>query len=108
MVEIWARFDAAEGALDRWVATLSRQSYNTLLELPLEGARPELPATPRVEWMLNREMLDRGRLQMVAQAYRAGKTLLFLQFGEMLAKGFWVDVDGTVAMMPEDQLYEFM
>ena len=108
MIEIWSRFDAAEKALDEWIDALSRQPYAALLHLSLEGARPAQPGDPKVEWTLNREVQDGGRLQIVAQAYRAGKTLLILQFGEMLAKGFWVDASGTVTMMPEEALLEFM
>jgi hypothetical protein len=108
VIEIWGRFDAAEKALDEWVDALTREPYDALLHLSLEGARPARPSNPQVEWMLNREVQDGGRLQVVAQAYRAGKALLFLRFGEMLAKGFWVDADGTVTMMPEEALLEFM
>jgi hypothetical protein len=84
MVAIWARFNVAEPALDTWAANLSRMSYQKLLEYPLEGARPEQVSRSHVEWTLNREILAGGRLQMVVQAYRPGKQILFLKFGEML------------------------
>jgi hypothetical protein len=63
--------------------------------------------TDGIELTLNRKLLSDGRLEIVLQAYRPGRHILFVKFGRMAAKGFWATPDGTVVSMPPDALYDY-
>lgn len=107
-MEIWHRFDEAEGILAEWLDTLVEIPYAIFLSDSHDEVRPETAADQRIDWTLYRSVLDSGRIQLVVQGYRPGKKFLGLRFAQVLAKGIWIDPDGTVVAMPEESLYEYM
>lgn len=105
-IHIWASLEQVEPALQARLDEFARQPFSELAQLPQWSSLDNEPAG--IEITINRKPLPDGRLEIVAQAYRRGRRVLFVQFGEMLARGFWASRGGPVEWMPESALYDYM
>jgi hypothetical protein len=105
-VDIWAPLEEAAPELSSRLEEVSRRPFEELARLP--ASSDVGISSGGVEFTLHRETLPDGRLQIVLQAYRPGRHFLFLRFGHMLARGFWVSEGGPVRPMPKDALHDYM
>ncbi len=105
-MHIWSSLRQAEPELNRRLAELIERPFDILERLPAwtDAGR----SFDGIEYTLNRRECPDGRIEVVLQAYRPGRRILFLKFGEMLARGFWASPGGSRERMPESALYDYM
>jgi hypothetical protein len=105
VIRICGHLRETEADLNAHVAELMRRPRGALELLPAWSDIGD--ARDGITFVRYRKTLSDGRLEVVVQAYRPNRRLLFVEVGQIAAEGFWALPDGSIERMPQGALYDY-